>query len=120
MLPYKHYKDLLHEIELLEILIKQAEAERMEWDFEGRLGSRVRMDIAAQKLDRLAERIEELSEELDQREEHRKHIEHKLGEFQSIEYRVAYKRFVENKRLEVIAEEMGYSLAWIKKVSARI
>lgn len=120
MLPYRHYRDLLNEIELLEYMLNQHISERLQWDFEGRLGSTVRMDQAAQKMDELAVYIERLSTELDQKEKYRKHIEHKLSEFESIEYQVAYKRFVENKRLEEIAEEMGYSVDWIKKISAKV
>lgn len=119
-MPYKHYNDLQNEIDLLEYMLNQHISERKEWDFTGRLGSTVRMDQAAQRMDEITVHIDRLSLELDRKEKYRKHIEHKLQEFEAIEYQVAYKRYVEKKRLEDIAKDMGYSVDWIKKVSARV
>lgn len=47
-------------------------------------------------------------------------IEKRLGEFEGLEYRVAYKRDIEGKPLDVIADELGYSFLWIRKVSMKV
>lgn len=120
MEPYRYYCDLVNEIELLEYQLEICIEERRQWNFHGRLGSKIRMDQAAERLDKLAGQIEWLSEQLDQKKKYQKHIEHKLSQFKAIEYKVAYGRIVENKTLEDIAKELGYSLVWIKKVSARV
>ena len=120
MKPYFYYIDLVNEIELLEYQLNICLAERKEWHFYGRLGSKVRMDQAAERLDKLAGQIENISTMLDKKKKYRKHIEHELSKFKSLEYQVAHKRIVEGMTLEQIAEELGYSVDWIKKVSANI
>lgn len=118
--PYRYYCDLINEIALLRYQLDVCIRERQDWSFYGRLGGKVRMDQAAERLDKLAGQIEWLSEQLEKKKKYQKHIEHKLSEFKAIEYKVAYGRVVENKTLEEIAEETGYSLSWVKQTSAKI
>lgn len=118
--PYSYYFDLVREIELLEYQLNICINERRDWSFHGRLGSKIRMDQAAERLDKLAGQIERLSEQLEQRKKFKRHIEHKLSEFKSIEYKVAYGRVVKGQTLGEIAADLGYSIDWIKRVSARI
>jgi hypothetical protein len=49
-----------------------------------------------------------------------KKIDAKLQEFEGIEYKVAYLIQVKNKPLQEIADELGYSLGYIKNISASI
>lgn len=120
MKPYVYYFDLINEIELLEYQLNICLAERKDWNFYGRLGNKVRMDQAAENLDRLAEQIEFISAALDKKTSYKKHIEHKLSGFKALEYQVAHLRIVEGMTLEQIAVELDYSVDWIKKVSANI
>lgn len=120
MKPYVYYFDLINEIELLEYQLNICLAERKDWNFYGRLGNKVRMDQAAENLDRLAEQIEFISAALDKKHSYKKHIEHKLSEFKALEYQVAHLRIVKGMTLEQIAVELDYSVDWIKKVSANI
>lgn len=120
MEPYRYYCDLINEIELLEYQLEICFEERRQWDFMGRLGQTVRVDQAAERLDKLAGQIERLSEQIDRKKKYQKHIKHKLSEFKSIDYKVAYGRIVKGQTLEEIAVDLGYSLVWIKKVSARV
>lgn len=120
MEPYRYYSDLVAEIEILEYQIEICINERKDWYFDGRLGKSLRLDQAAEKIDKLSERIEWLDERLQQKRKYRKHIEHKLSELESLEYKVAYMRVVERRTLEQIAEELNFSVDWIKKVSARV
>lgn len=117
---YRYYMDLTNEIELLEYQIQESLNERNDWYFTGRLGSKYRLDVASEKLDKLAERIEWLVERLERKKEIKKRIEGKLKELEGIEYKVAYMRVVESKQLEEIAQELNFSVDWIKKVSAKV
>lgn len=117
---YRYYNDLVAEIDILEYQIETCLAERESWNFDGRLGKRVPMDIAAEKMDKLSERIEWLTERLDRKKDIRKTLEKRLSELESLEYKVAYLRHIEGKALRDIAEELKYSEDWIKKVSARV
>lgn len=117
---YRYYMDLVNEIVLLEYQIQESLNERNDWFFTGRLGSKYRLDVASERLDKLSERIEWLVERSDRKKEIKKQIEEKLKELTGIEYKVAYMRVVESKRLEEIAEELNFSVDWIKKVSAKV
>lgn len=120
MEPYRYYADLVAEIDLLEYQIETCLNERKDWNVGGRLFHTVRLDLSLERTDKLSERIEWLAERLDDKKKVRKHIEHKLSELESLEYKVAYMRIVERRTLEQIAEELDYSVDWIKKVSARV
>lgn len=120
MEPYRYYSDLIAEIEILEYQIEICINERKDWYIGGRLFTKVRLDQALERFDKLSDRIEWLDERLQQKKKHRKHIEHKLSELESLEYKVAYMRIVERRTLEQISEELNFSVDWIKKVSARV
>lgn len=117
---YGFYIDLINEIELLEIQVNSAITERQNWHFmnQHRIGKHLPLDEVAIKMDKLAERIEWLSERIEDKKRLRYIIEDKLNDFEGLEYKVAYLRIVENRKLDDIAEELGYSVDWIKKVSA--
>jgi len=118
---YHYYTDLVMEISILEFQLKSAISEREDWNFwGGRLGRTVPLDVAAEKMDKLADRIEWLGERLDEKKALRRSIDEKLNSFEGLEHRVAYLRIVEKMTLEEIAEELGYSVDWIKKVSAKV
>lgn len=117
---YRYYMDLTNEIAILEFQIQESLNERNDWFFTGRLGSKYRLDVASEKLDKLAERIEWLVGRLERKKEIKSHIEEQLKLLTGIEYKVAYMRVVENKRLDEIADELNFSVDWIKKVSAKV
>lgn len=119
---YRVYMDLIGEIEVLEIQIESALQERENWHFmnPNRLGRTLPLDEAALRMDKLSERIEWLTERLESKKNLRLRVEEKLNQFEGIEFKVAYLRVVENKSLEEIAEELGYSIDWIKRVSAKV
>lgn len=48
-----------------------------------------------------------------------KKIKDKLSKLEGLDYQVVYMRDIENKRLKEIADELGYSLIYIQKISAR-
>lgn len=118
---YRYYNDLIREIDILEYQMETCLAERENWNFwGGRLSRSVPLDIAAERMDKLAERIEWLTERLERKKGIKAKLEKKLSELESIEYKVAFMRIVEGMTLEEIAEELNYSIGWIKKVSAKV
>lgn len=117
---YRYYNDLVAEIDILEYQVEACLAERENWNFDGRFGKRVPMDVAAQKMDKLSERIEWLAERLDKKKSIRSHLEKRLSELESLEYKIAFMRIVEGMTLEQISEELNYSIGWVKKISAKV
>lgn len=120
MEPYRYYGDLITEIELLEYQVEMCINERRDWNVGGRLFNKVRLDQSLERVDKLSERIEWLDARLMEKKKARKHIEHKLSGMDSLEYKVAYMRIVEGKSLKEIAEELEYSIDWIKRISAKV
>lgn len=118
---YRYYNDLIAEIDILEYQLETCIAERENWNFfGGRFSRGVPLDIAAEKMDKLSERIEWITERLDRKKDIRSNLERRLSELEALDYKVAFMRIVEGKKLYEIAEELDLSEDWIKKVSARV
>ena len=119
---YRVYMDLVGEIEVLEIQVESAIQERENWHFmnPNGIGRHLPLDELTNRMDNLAERIEWLSERLEEKKNLRLRIEERLNRFEGLEFKVAYLRIVENKKLEDIAEELGFSIDWIKRISAKV
>jgi excinuclease UvrABC helicase subunit UvrB len=123
------YSDLCREIDLLEIEKENIEAEwkiyhtlmfvNPRGGFNGGIVS-VPLENVAERLDKLKDKHDLVEKLLEVKTKYREKAKFIMGQFEGIEYRVAYMRFVEKERLEDIAEKLDYSLDWIKKVSARV
>lgn len=122
------YRELCNEIEYFETILKETETE---WKINRKLmfinpspqsGGYipVSMDIVAQNLDKIMDRHDKIERLLNAKKRLKKQAERIMNQFDGIDYKVAYARFVEGKKLELIAEELNYSVDGIKKISARI
>lgn len=80
----------------------------------------VPLDKALEHYDNVVEKIREIAAEKERRTAIRDQIDRLLRQFQGIEMQVAYKRDIERKPLQVIADELGYSYSHISKISSRI
>ncbi|WP_110930663.1 hypothetical protein [Paenibacillus bouchesdurhonensis] len=124
----KTYNDITKEIEILELRLIDLEDELKEARklcFSGRLPSdplpvHVPLDKALEYYDAVVQRIGETSNRLAAKKLIRQKIEDSIRDFQGIEYQVAYMRDVEGLPLYKIADKLGYSYDWIRKVSSRI
>lgn len=133
------YNDLVTEIEILDIRIKDIERERdflrkSMYDNAPKLinaidyaKDRVQSGYVPLSLDRIMERLNKIDdylmllyEQLRVKQDAKHRIEKVLGEFEGLEYKVAYMRDVLNMRLTEIADKLGYSYDWIRQVSSRI
>lgn len=93
--------------------------------FSGQLPSdplpvHVPLDKALAMYDDIVARIRDVSAEKERREATKRQIDRLLRQFEGLEMKVAYMRDIERKPLLQIADEIGYSLDWIKKISSRI
>ncbi|MEF2969250.1 hypothetical protein V3851_26105 [Paenibacillus sp. M1] len=124
----KTYNDITKEIEILELRLIDLEAELKEARklcFSGQLPSdplpvHVPLDKALEYYDAVVIKIGETSNRLAAKKLIRQKIETNIRDFQGIEYQVAYMRDVEGLPLYKIADKLGYSYDWIRKVSSRI
>ena len=121
------YKDICQEVEFLEAMLDEAEAE---YNINNKLMLKnpenpgtegyipLPLDRAAEFRDRVAERYNNIARLLELKK--RKTAEKHLNQLEGLEYEVAYKRFVEGKTLAEIAEELGYSERHMKRISSNI
>lgn len=93
--------------------------------FSGQLSSdplpvHVPLDKALEQYDDVVAKIREVSAEQERKKATRSQIDRLLKQFEGLEMRVAYMRDIERKPLQQIADELGYSHDWIKKISSKI
>lgn len=121
------YHDLCQEVEILELRLQDLEGDikySNKQVFKGVLPStppvHIPFDKALISYDDTNAKIDETFEWLGQKLEARKQIQMILRRLSGVEAKVAYMRDVEDKDLKTIADELGYSHVWIKKLSQRI
>ena len=116
---FRMYHDLILDIEILREQIDMYEAEKASW-WGGRLGKLVSIDKAAERVDSINDKLDILHEDLQRKTFARERIESSLQKYKSIEHKVFYKRYVEGKTLQQIADETNFSYQYIKEVSSKI
>lgn len=123
------YFDLCKEIEILDLRADDLEKEarvclRTVWTGEppSDHGTYVHLplDTALRRYDAVMGKLCDVQEVLRNKRVVKAQIEQRLGEFEGLEYRVAYMRDIQDKPLDAIAEELGYSFNWIAKISSRV
>lgn len=117
---FKSYHDMNLEIEILEDELKNTEREIEQWWVGGRLFPTVRIDQAAERVQKLKDKQIVLSEELKHKLISKDKFEERLNNMEGIAYKVFYGRYVEGKLLTEIADDLGYSYQYIKKVSQHL
>ncbi|MCM3488797.1 hypothetical protein M3689_05690 [Alkalihalophilus marmarensis] len=119
-LIFRSYNAIIKDLDVLRDLLEVTMQERENWWIGGRLFHSVPLDNAAKRVDMLSSRIEKLSEAIDELEEKKRLIQNKLSELDGIEYKVAYKRYVEGKDLQQIANEVDRSHEHVRRLHAKI
>lgn len=133
------YNDLLAEIDMLEIRIKDMERERdflrksmyanapkfkgvVDYSKEQTTGGLLPMS-----LDKIVDRLMKIDYSLEMhyeitkvKKDAKKKIDESLNELEGLEYKVAYLRDVKKMRLHEIASELGYSEDHIRRVSSKV
>ncbi|MDF2911216.1 MAG: hypothetical protein K0Q56_2097 [Sporolactobacillus laevolacticus] len=121
LLPLRMYHDLCGEIDCLYLRIHQLEIERK---YYWKMGTRTVK--APMPFDRSLEYIYEIDavlnplyKVLEDKEYVKKRLENKIGELEGVDYKVAIMQ-IQGKSLVEIADELGYSYVWVKKINAKI
>jgi len=113
----KDYQKLEEEIALLENNLDRTKRELGRW---------VTGDLSKYKLTaesdgaKLEERIEVIQYELAHKMNDLYDLEKLINTFKGIEHKIVFKRYIEGKALGTIANELNYSLGYIKKKHAEI
>lgn len=112
------YHDICAEIDVIEFRIHDLEQEYQFWYKACHRGG-LPLDTCLLRMKEICDQVEIYATMLEQKEKARKEIEDRLHDFEGTDQKVAYMRDIEGKTLQEIADELGYSLIWIKKISAR-
>lgn len=113
------YRDLLIEIEIYENRLDDLERELYALD---RLVSthKIELDSYVDRHYRITNQIAVIQSILEDKRETQNEVLEKLKGLEGLEYKIAYKRFIEGKTLNEIAEEINYSDSWVMKKSAAV
>lgn len=133
------YKDLVIEIDILEIRIDDLAREREYLihamyhnapKFNGVVDyskDNVQNGFVPMSLDRILERLEDINnaidfqqEMLNKKKDTLRKIEHLLDKLEGLDYEVAYMRDMQGMSLQQIADKLGYSYNWVSKISSKI
>jgi DNA-directed RNA polymerase specialized sigma subunit len=117
MLLISTYQDLLIEIDVYESRLEDLQREdyalrRIEYN-------RIDLETYVNRKHKLNNEAAIIQAILEDKKETQKAILEKLSKLEGLEYKIAYKRFVEGKTLNEIAEELGYSYQYMKEISSR-
>ena len=118
MLLISTYQDLLTEIEVYEERLKDLEREQYAID---RLVKSNTIDYYNQlerQLD-LNNKYAITQSILEDKKETQRQMLEKIQQLEGLEYKIAYKRFIEGKTLNEIAGELGYSYDYIRELSSK-
>ncbi|MGM9923872.1 MAG: hypothetical protein ACI35R_06445 [Bacillus sp. (in: firmicutes)] len=119
------YKSICQEIEFYEILLLDAEIEYKR-NRKVLIGgpkakpTHLPMDRQLEGINQTLNKHNEIEHILNKKRELKKRAEQALEKFEGIEYKVAYKKYVEGKSLKETAFELGYAYGYVKNISKRI
>ena len=133
----KSYKDLCEEIEIWKERIKaykvEIEALKKLAKFEGpsdisaidytrpsvSTSGQLGFEDALIRIQKIESHIELHKDTIERLERSKENLEERIEQLEGLDKRVIYKRDVEEKKLYEIADELGFSEIYIKKISAR-
>ncbi|MCF6466364.1 hypothetical protein [Clostridium sp. Cult2] len=115
MLLISTYQDLLREIEIYENRLDDLYREdyalrRIEYN-------KIELDIYVDRKHKLNNEAAILQSIIEDKKETQRQMLEKLEQLEGLEYKIAYKRFIEGKTLNEIADELGYEYSYMKKKS---
>lgn len=121
----KNYADLVRQIDIIETQIEMFEVDIDYWfgkndvPLTGVGAENYGLAIAAERTDRLTGKLKELHKMLDFYREVKEDMDEHINSLEGLEFKVAHKRFVENKTYKEIADELDYSYDYIRHVASR-
>lgn len=126
----KNYADLIRQINVIDLEIQMLEVDRDFWygrnfgvegglPFIGQGASAFGIEAAARNTDRINEKLRALNEMREFFLEIKEEIEDNINALNGLPYRIARMRFIDNKPYQEIADELGYTYGYIRKVVSR-
>ncbi|MER2107445.1 MAG: sigma factor-like helix-turn-helix DNA-binding protein [Solibacillus sp.] len=123
---FETYKDIVATIEVI-----KAEIEALQLDLDYWVGkhsshplwsqgaTKYGLDVASDRADFLYERMGKLEDRLKAYEEIEQEISENIEKLQGLEYRIAKLRFIEGLSYQEIADKLGYSYGYIRRVVSK-
>lgn len=120
----ENYADLIRKISIIETQIEMLQIDVDYWfgtglPLAGKGSAAYGMDTAAMNVDRLHKRINELNKMLEYYWEVKKEIGDNVNALEGLPYTIAKMRFLEDKSYQEIAEELGYTYGYIRRVVSK-
>ncbi|MFE3576884.1 sigma factor-like helix-turn-helix DNA-binding protein [Lysinibacillus sp. NPDC059133] len=119
----KNYADLLRIIDIVKAEIEMLEVDKKYWigknehlPFSSIGAAKYGLDVASQRTDRLNGRIASLEEKLEHYQAIEKEIRENVEKLEGLEYKIAKLRFIDGLTYQEIADKLGYSYGYIRKV----
>lgn len=114
----KDYRELVEQIAYLEFNLSKTKSELRRWENPCDLG---KYKLEAKSLGANVEgKIELIQYELAHKMNDLQNLKTLIGTFDGLEYKILYRKHVEGKTLETIANELNYSTNYIKMKHANI
>ncbi|OUS72991.1 hypothetical protein B1748_23570 [Paenibacillus sp. MY03] len=126
------YVDLLKEINILEMRLRDLKTDligaerayqrsfvKMTASYSGMPSGSGTNIQAMDYAEMLQNEIIMIEHTLERKNETKREMEQEMGDMQSLERRIAFKRDVEQKSLQQIALDLNFSYSWVSKISAR-
>ncbi|SCL87973.1 hypothetical protein [Sporanaerobacter sp. PP17-6a] len=118
MNPISTYQDLCREIEIYENRLE--DLYREDYALRRLFYNKIDLDVYVDRKHKINNEAAIIQAVIDDKKETKRAILEKLNKLSGLEYKIAYKKFIENKTLNEIAEELYISDSWAMKLSARI
>lgn len=110
------YSDILSEIEVIKVQLEITNSEIEYWYLDGGGSHKYGANASIIQTEKLVNSRNKLFERLEILERAKDRAEQLMEKFEGIEYKIAYKRIVECKTHEEIADELGYTNQYIRRL----
>ncbi|MBN6205556.1 hypothetical protein JYK21_03750 [Ralstonia pickettii] len=110
------YSDILSEIEVIKAQLEITNSEIEYWYLDGKGSHKYGANTSLIQIDKLINSRNELFQRMETLKRAKERTEKLMQRFEGIEYQIAYKRIVECKTHKEIADDLGYSPQYIRKI----
>ena len=122
----QNYADLVRQIDIIERQIEWLEVDIDYWfgdnkfiPFTGKGAKRFGLSVASKNTDDLLQKLDKLRKMHEFYTTVKSDMDDSINALEGLEYKIAYRRFVQNKNYQEIADELGYSYGYIKNVASK-
>lgn len=109
------YRDLLNEIDIYNTRLENLERELYGVE-RIKHTHKIDLDRYVDRHTKIVNEMASISAIIEDKERSKKEILDKINKLEGLEYKIAYKRFIEGKTHNEIAKEVGYTEQYIRKI----